>query len=66
MKAKKLEMSLANLCGTAMAGIKPSAMAVCAEEERGALTAYAHVFSRKGIRIEPLSLRAGNARRKRE
>lgn len=59
MEAKKLEMSLADLCGTAMAGIKPSAMAVCAEEERGALAAYAHVFSRKGIRIEPLGLRAG-------
>lgn len=59
MKADKLEISLANLCGAAMAGIKPASLAVCGAEEVSALDAYAQMFVQKGIRIETLSERRG-------
>ena len=59
MEANKLEISLASLCGAAMAGIKPSSLAVCGEESGEALAAYAHMFARKGISILPLCKKRG-------
>ncbi len=54
-----LERSVANLCGAALAGIKPSSLAVCAEGARGELDALARAFSPKKIRIEQICVRDG-------
>ena len=59
MRAKKLEISLANLCGAAMAGIKPASLAVCDAGERDTLAAYARMFLRKGISIAALCEKRG-------
>lgn len=57
--ANKLEKSLACLCGAAMAGIKPSSLAVCRRSDGRELAQYARAFQKKGIRIEPLAVRGG-------
>ena len=51
----RFERSVAVLCGAAMAGIRPAALAVCDACERSEFENCREVFPKKGIRFEVLA-----------